>query len=199
MRKDGILRRAVGLLLILTVICGFLYMPAVTGLAQLLFPYEANGSIIEIDGKAYGSQLLGQEFRDASHLWGRVMNVDTVTYKDENGRAVMYASPSNLSPAGEKYEKLVAERVAQIKAANPDAKMETIPVELVTCSGSGLDPEISPAAAEYQVPRIAENTDYTEDEVREIIERYTTGRFLGIFGEPRVNVLEVNLALEGIL
>lgn len=111
----------------------------------------------------------------------------------------MYAAPSNLSPASEEYEALVAERVEKLRAANPDMEEIAIPVDLVTCSGSGLDPHISPAAAEYQVARIAKANDITEDEVQAIIEKCTDGRFLGLFGEETVNVLKVNLMLDGIL
>ena len=120
-------------------------------------------------------------------------------YKDENGKTLMYASPSNLSPASNEYKELVAERVEMLRTANPDMDETAIPVDLVTCSGSGLDPHISPAAAEYQVARIAKANDMTEDDVRRIIEECTDGRFLGLFGEETVNVLEVNLMLDGIL
>ena len=160
---------------------------------------KANGSIIEIDGKKYGCELLGQQYTDERHMWGRIMNIDVSTYKDENGKTLMYASPSNLSPASEEYEALVKERVEKLRAANPDMDETAIPVDLVTCSGSGLDPHISPAAAEYQVARIAKANGMTEDKVREIIDRCTEGKLLGIFGEETVNVLKVNLMLDGIL
>ena len=132
-------------------------------------------------------------------MWGRIMNIDVSTYKDENGKMLMYAVPSNLSPASEEYETLVAERVEKLRAANPDMDDTAIPVDLVTCSGSGLDPHISPAAAEYQVARIAKARDISEQNVRDIIEKCTTGKFLGVFGEEAVNVLKVNLMLDGIL
>lgn len=127
------------------------------------------------------------------------MNIDVSTYKDENGKTLMYAAPSNLSPASEEYEALVRERVEKLREANPDMDETAIPVDLVTCSGSGLDPHISPSAAEYQVARIAKANDMTEDEVREIIMKCTDGKFLGLFGEETVNVLKVNLMLDGIL
>ena len=127
------------------------------------------------------------------------MNIDVSTYKDENGKTLMYAAPSNLSPASEEYEALVKERMEKLWEANPDMDETAISVDLVTCSGSGLDPHISPAAAEYQVARIAKANDMTEDEVREIIQKCTDGKFLGIFGEETVNVLKVNLMLDGIL
>ena len=195
----NILPRATVIFLIFTLLCGVVYTGVVTGLAQLIFPDKANGSIIEVDRKKYGCELLGQQYKDDGHMWGRIMNIDVSTYKDENGKTLMYASPSNLSPASEEYEALVKERVEKLRAANPDMDETAIPVDLVTCSGSGLDPHISPAAAEYQVARIAKANNMTEDEVREIIDECTDGKFLGIFGEETVNVLKVNLMLDGIL
>ena len=195
----NILPKAAVIFLIFPVICGIVYTGVVTGIAQLIFPDKANGSIIEVDGKKYGCELLGQQYTDDAHMWGRIMNIDVSTYKDENGKTLMYASPSNLSPASEEYKALVAERVENLRKANPDMDETTIPVDLVTCSGSGLDPHISPAAAEYQVVRIAKANQMTEDEVREIIDKCTDGRFLGVFGEKTVNVLKVNLMLDGIL
>lgn len=195
----SILPRAALLLLIFTIVCGVLYTGAVTGIAQIIFPEKANGSIIEVDGKKYGSELLGQQYNDEKHMWGRIMNIDISTYKDKNGKTLMYASPSNISPASEKYEKLVAERVEMIKKANPQMNETAIPVDLVTCSGSGLDPHISPVAAEYQIKRLASANGISIDSVKEIIEKCTSGRFLGVFGEETVNVLKVNLMLDGIL
>lgn len=182
-----------------TLLCGVIYTFAITGISQLFFKDKANGSIIEIDGVKYGSELLGQNFTEPNHMWGRIMNVDVSTYKDKDGNPLMYASPSNLSPASDEYEVLVAERVAHIKSAHPEMGNTPIPVDLVTCSGSGLDPAISPAAAEYQVSRLARENNISEDQVREIIDECTTGRFLGVLGEPTVNVLKVNLMLDGIL
>ena len=195
----GTLPKALTIFLIFTVVCGIFYTGIVTVAAQLIFPDKANGSMIEVDGKKYGSELLGQQYTDDAHMLGRIMNLDISTYKDENGNMLMYASPSNLSPASGKYKELVAERAEKLKAANPDMDGTAVPVDLVTCSGSGLDPHISPAAAEYQVARIAKANNMTEDAVREMIDKCKKGRFLGIFGEETVNVLEVNLMLDGIL
>lgn len=194
----NVLTRAAIIFLIFTLLCGVVYTGVVTGFAQLIFPDKANGSIIEVDGKKYGCELLGQQYTDDGHMWGRIMNIDVSTYKDENGKTLMYAAPSNLSPASEEYKALVKERVEKLREANPDMDETAIPVDLVTCSGSGLDPHISPAA-EYQVARIAKANDMTEDEVREIIKKCTDGKFLGVFGEETVNVLKVNLMLDGIL
>lgn len=187
------------LFLIFTLLCGILYTGVVTGLAQLLFPKQANGSIIEVAGKKYGCELLGQQFTEDGHMWGRIMNLDIGTYTDENGKVLMYAVPSNLSPASDEYARLVAERVEKLRTSNPDMQETSIPVDLVTCSGSGLDPHISPAAAEYQASRIAKARGLSEKQVYEIIGKCTDSPFLGIFGEKTVNVLKVNLMLEGIL
>ncbi len=185
--------------MIFTLLCGVVYTAVVTGIAQLFFPNQANGSIIEVNGVKYGSSLLAQQYTDDSHMWGRIMNLDVTTYKDKDGRTLVYSAPSNLSPESEEYAQLVEQRVERIKSANPEMGETPIPEDLVTCSGSGLDPHISPAAAEYQVKRLARANDMTEDEVRAVIEKCTDGRFLGIFGEETVNVLEVNLMLDGIL
>lgn len=191
--------KALKFTLVFTIICGLIYPVFSTAISQLLFKEKANGSIIEIDGKKYGSVLLGQEFTGDEYLWGRVMNLDTSTFTDENGEILLYAVPSNLSPASEEYEKIVSERVEKIREANPEKKDEPIPVDLVTSSGSGLDPHVSVAAAKYQVERIAKERNITTDEVEKIIDKYTKERLLGIFGEKTVNVLQVNLALDGIL
>ena len=127
------------------------------------------------------------------------MKLDVSTFKDKNGKTLMYAAPSNLSPASDEYKKLIAERVAKIKAANPDKGNTPIPEDLVTGSGSGLDPHISPAAAQYQVERIAKARGISADKVNTIVLQYTNKKLLGVFGEETVNVLQVNLALDGIL
>lgn len=198
-KKNHTLLKAGGIFLFFTLLCGIVYTGIVTGAAQLLFPKQANGSIIEVGGKKYGCELLGQQFADDSHLWGRMMNIDVSTYTDENGKVLLYAAPSNLSPASKEYGELVEQRVEKLRAANPDMDDAAIPVDLVTCSGSGLDPHISPAAAEYQVARVARAQNRSEEEVRAIIKECTNGKFLGVFGEETVNVLKVNLMLEGIL
>ena len=193
----GVASRALGVFALFTVVCGLGYTLVVTGIAQVAFPYQANGSLIKVDDKIVGSEPIGQNFEDEDHMWGRIQNVSIV--EGEDGELMAYGAPSNLSPASEKYRQLVDARVKKIRAANSDADMDAVPVDLVTCSGSGLDPEISPDAAEYQVPRLAKATGKSEDEVREIIAQCTKGRFLGVFGEPTVNVLKVNLMLDGAL
>ena len=177
----GVTSRALGVFALFTVVCGLGYTLVVTGIAQVAFPYQANGSLITVDGKVVGSELIGQNFDDEAHMWGRIQNVSIV--EGEDGELMAYGVPSNLSPASEEYRQLIDARVKKIRAANPDADMDAVPVDLVTCSGSGLDPEISPDAAEYQVPRLAKATGKSEDEVRDIIAACTKGRFLGVFGE----------------
>lgn len=191
--------KAVGSILIFTLICGLFYTLAVTGISQLAFPAKANGSLIEIEGQYYGSELLGQQYMDSNHMWGRIMNIETTTFKDDNGNALMYAWAGNISPASDEYEALISQRVDAIKASHPDMQDQPVPVDLVTMSGSGLDPHISLAAAEYQVSRLAKNNNMSEDEVKAIIQACTEGKFLGIFKEATVNVLKVNLMLDGIL
>lgn len=195
----SILPKALIFFLIVTIVCGILYPLFITGISQIFFKNKANGSIIEVDGKKYGSELLAQQFTDDKYMWGRIMNIDTKTFKDKNGNTLMYSSPSNLSPSSDEYKKLVAERIEKIKTSNPEKGDTPIPVDLVTCSGSGLDPHISPAAAEYQLERIAKARGISTSKVNEIVLKYTEGRFLGVFGEKTVNVLRVNLALDGIL
>ncbi|MDY4694038.1 MAG: potassium-transporting ATPase subunit KdpC [Blautia sp.] len=198
MKKKGtVFGKAVGMVLAMTLICGIIYTTVVTGVSQLFFSDKANGSIIEIDGKKYGCELLAQEFTGEEYMWGRNMNVSAFT--DQDGNTKMYSGPSNLSPESQEYRELVQQRVEKIKEANPDADKEQIPEDLVTCSGSGLDPDISVAAAEYQVPRLAKANQMTEDGIQDIIDKCTNHKILGIFGEETVNVLKVNLMLKGIL
>lgn len=197
MKKKGtVFGKAVGMVLAMTLICGIIYTTVVTGVSQLFFSDKANGSIIEIDGKKYGCELLAQEFAGEEYMWGRIMNVSAFT--DQDGNTKMYSGPSNLSPESQEYRELVQQRVEKIKEANPDADKEQIPEDLVTCSGSGLDPDISVAAAEYQVPRLAKANQMTEDGIQDIIDKCTNHKILGIFGEETVNVLKVNLMLKGI-
>lgn len=192
--------RMAGFFLVMMFITSAIYPAAVTAVANAAFGGRATGTvIIGKDGVKYGSGLLAQEFTGSQYLWGRVMNVDTGTFTRSDGEPLAYSGASNKTPAGEELEAMVAERVQRIRAAHPEKGKEPIPVDLVTCSGSGLDPEISPAAADYQITRIAKARNMTEEEVKAVIRKYTTGRLLGIMGEPRVNVLKVNLALDGLI
>lgn len=198
-KNRSVALRALILIVIFTVICGLIYPLAMTGISQLLFKDKANGSIIEANGVKYGSALLAQQFTGDTYLWGRPMSLNTETFYDEEGTPLMYAGAANKSPAGEELEEMVKERTRKIQAAHPEKAGQTIPVDLVTVSGSGLDPHISPDAAQYQVERVAKARNMSPEKVRKIIDQYTTGKTLGIFGEKTVNVLEVNLALDGIL
>lgn len=193
------MKNAVIMIVILTLLCGVIYPFLVTGISQLFFKDKANGSIISVDGVNYGCELLAQEYEGSQYLWGRIMIPNTDTYTDNDGNALYYAGPSNLSPASDEFEQLIAERVEKLQLSNPDATADKIPVDLVTCSGSGLDPEISVNAAQYQIARIAKSRELTEEEVAAIIEKYTTHKLFGILGEETVNVLKVNLALDGII
>ena len=196
----SVIPKMLGFFLVMLVITSLIYPAVITAAARAMFPDQAAGSIIVgNDGKRYGSELLAQEFTGENYMWGRIMNVDTATFTGEDGEPLLYSWASNKSPAGEELEALVAERVERLRAANPEQGNEPIPVDLVTCSGSGLDPDISPAAAEYQVQRIADARGMRPEDVQAVIDRYTTGRTFGLFGEPRVNVLKVNLALDGKL
>lgn len=195
----SVLPKAAMIFIIFSVVCGIVYTGVVTGLAQLIFPDKANGSITEVNGVKYGSELLAQQYTDEKYLWGRIMNLDVSTYTNKDGNRLAYAAPSNKSPASDDYRQMVAERVKMIRAANPEMGDSPIPVDLVTCSGSGVDPDISPAAAEYQVPRLAEKNNMTEEQIRTVIDKCTKGKFLGVLGEKTVNVMKVNLMLDGIL
>ena len=192
----SVLPKMIGFFLIMMVITSVIYPAVITAAANVAFGSKAQGSIITgNDGKKYGSALLAQEFTGSQYLWGRIMNVDTSTFTDENGEPLMYSWASNKTPAGEELEAMVAERVEKIREAHPEKGDEPIPVDLVTCSGSGLDPEISPAAAEYQAERIAAARGMSVKDVESVIRKYTTGKFLGVMGEPRVNVLTILLVL----
>ncbi len=184
------LRPALMSLLILTVITGVVYPLVVTGIAQMVFPYQANGSLIVKDGKVVGSALIGQPFDDPKYFWSR----PSATSPFPNNAAA--SSGSNLSPTNPALISAVQGRVDALQAADPTNKA-AVPVDLVTASGSGLDPHISPAAALYQVSRVARERKLAPDAVRALVHRHTEGRFLGLLGEPRVNVLALNLALDG--
>ena len=196
----SVLPKMTGFFLIMMVITSVIYPAAITAVAGVVFKNQSSGSIIKgNDGKEYGSALLAQEFTGDAYLWGRIMNVDTTTFIGEDGEPLLYGWASNKTPAGEELEGMVAERVERIKAAHPEKGDEPIPVDLVTCSGSGMDPDISPAAAAYQAKRIAKARGMSEEEVEAVIQKYTKGRLLGVMGEPAVNVLKVNMALDGLL
>lgn len=188
------LRAAVVSLFALTLVTGFAYPLFVTGIAQAAFPHRANGSIIEKDGKALGSSLVGQPFDDPRYFWGRLSAT-----ADANGKPLAYngaaSTGSNLGPTNPALVDEVKGRIDALHAADP-GNAQPIPIDLVTSSGSGLDPDISPEAAAYQVHRVAQARGLDEARVRRLVEELTQDRQLGFLGEPRVNVLELNLALD---
>jgi len=192
------LRPALFMLLVFTVITGIIYPLAVTGIAQVVFPHQANGSIITTkDGKAVGSELIGQQFDDPGYFWGRISATSTFPYNAFNAKTLTGSSGSNFGPLNPALTEMVQARIDALKAADPDNTLP-IPVDLVTASGSGLDPHISIAAALYQVHRVATARGLDEAQVKSLVDKYTEGRQFGFLGEPTVNVLELNLALDGV-
>lgn len=184
-----VLRRVFGVFAVLTILTGVLYPLVVTGVARLAWPEKASGSVIERNGVAVGSALLGQPFEGASYFWSRPSATPGRPY---DGAA---SSGSNLAAGNPSLRQAVGERVAALRSADP-GNMAPVPVDLVTTSGSGLDPHITPAAAEYQVSRIARARGIDPRRVRELVAHHTEPRTFGVLGEPRVNVLELNLALD---
>ena len=184
MKKD--LQIAIRFTLVTTVLFGIAYPLVVTGLSQWLFPRQSNGSLLKRDGKIIGSRLIGQTFSSDQYFHGRPSSAG-------DGYDAANSSGSNLAPTNHALIERVQADVAKLRAENPSAP---IPVDLVTTSGSGLDPHISPAAAEFQVPRVASARKIPQDSLRALIAKHTEARQFGVFGEPRVNVLELNLELD---
>lgn len=187
----SIIRPALTILITLAVITGVIYPLLITGLAQVFFPNQANGSLINQNGQTVGSELIGQQFDDPKYFWGRLSDTSGNPY---NASA---SGGSNYSVLNPDLRAQVKDRIADLKAADPNNN-QPIPVDLITASGSGLDPNISVAAAEYQAARIARVRGLNLDQVNALIQEYTHDRILGIFGEKTVNVLEINLALDAL-
>jgi K+-transporting ATPase ATPase C chain len=186
----SLLRQSVLILIVLSMVTGVVYPAAVTILAQVIFPNQANGSLIERDGKVVGSGLIGQQFDDPKYFWSR----PSATTPAYNGGA---STGSNYGPTNPAQLTAVKDRLNALREAHPD-QTGPVPVDLVTASGSGLDPDISPAAAEYQVSRVAKARSIDAKTVRELVQEHTAGRLFGLLGEPRVNVLKLNLALDSL-
>ena len=184
-----IIRPVIVSLFVFTVITGILYPFAVTGIAQLFFPVQANGSVIVKNGKPAGSSLIGQPFDRPKYFWGRLSATSPFPYNSAS------SSGSNRAQTNPDLLKQVHRRISTLQDAAPQA-FATVPADLATASGSGLDPHISPAAAEYQIKRVAKARGLDEAQVRTLVMNYTEGRQLGILGEPRVNVLKLNLAID---
>ena len=185
----NLLRPACGLLLAFTTLTGIAYPLVITGLVHVLFPAQANGSLIYRNGKPIGSRLIGQNFTNPGYFWGRISQTGQYPY---NGLA---SSGSNLGPTNPALIAMVKARIEALRAADP-GNTRPIPVDLVTASGSGLDPDISLAAAQYQAARVARARGLSVEQVERLIHRYAQGRTLGFLGESRVNVLRLNLALD---
>lgn len=186
-----LIRNAVSMLLVMTLITGIAYPLLATGMAQMLFPHQANGSLIEKNGKPIGSELIGQYFDDPKYFWGRPSATAPQPY---NG---MGSNGSNLGPTNPALRDAVQQRIDALRKADP-GNTSPVPADLVTASASGLDPEISPAATQYQVARVARARHLSEEQVKTLVAKFTQGRQLGLLGEPRVNVLQLNLALDGL-
>src|SRR6478752_9885475 len=192
------IRPAIVLVVILTLITGLAYPLAMTGIAEVIFPTQAQGSLVEVDGKVVGSALIGQEFTSDKYFHGRL---SATTAPDPNDSTKTVPAPynaansggSNLGPTSKALADRLKEDVDKLRGENPNA---AVPVDLVTTSGSGLDPDISPEGALFQVPRIAKARNLPAASVRQLVTANTRGRFAGLLGEPRVNVLELNLALD---
>ena len=192
------IRPAIILVIALTLITGLVYPLVMTGIAGTIFPYQANGSLIEKDGKIIGSALIGQAFAEDKYFHGRPSATTAPDPKDSTKTVeapynAANSMGSNLGPTNKALIERVKGDVDKLKAENPSAP---VPIDLVTTTASGLDPHISPEAAVFQVPRVAKARNMSEDNVRQLVQEHTEGRFLGLLGEPRVNVLVLNLALD---
>jgi K+-transporting ATPase ATPase C chain len=185
------LKTALILFGLLAVLTGLIYPAVITAASQLIFPSQSNGSLVTVNGKVVGSQLIGQQFDDPKYFWGRISATGDHAYNAST------SGGTNYSVLNDALQKQVQQRISDLRAADP-SNTAAVPVDLVTASGSGLDPNISIASARYQAARVARVRNISVDQVNALIDKNTTGRFLGFIGEPRVNVLLLNLALDGL-
>ena len=196
-------KRAVLVTVVLMIICGLIYPLVLTGISKVIFPRQAEGSLIRVDGKVVGAETIGQEVTEDYYMWGRPSAYHYNTYtEDENGNLVysdgtefagVSSGSNNYAPTNEALTERVENDIEKFLERNPEVKAEDIPTDLLTASGSGLDPHISPESAQIQIPRIAEASGLSEEKVEEIVSEHTEGKLLGVFGEETVNVLMVNL------
>ena len=196
-------KRAVLVTVVLMIICGLIYPLVLTGISKVVVPRQAEGSLIRVDGKVVGAETIGQEFTEDYYMWGRPSAYHYNTYtEDENGNLVysdgtefagVSSGSNNYAPTNEALTERVENDMEKFLERNPEVKAEDIPTDLLTASGSGLDPHISPESAQIQIPRIAEASGLSEEKVEEIVSEHTEGKLLGVFGEETVNVLMVNL------
>ncbi|OAA90183.1 K(+)-transporting ATPase subunit C [Clostridium coskatii] len=202
------LQKSIRLTVVLMIICGIIYPLFITGIGQVFFHKQANGSIITVNGKEVGSELIGQNFTDPRFFRGRVSAVNYNTYtkadlKPDKSGKVAYTGVSsgsqNLAPSNKALQDRVKKDLGDFLKTHPGVKKEDIPTDLLTSSGSGLDPNISPKAAEVQIPAVSKATGISEESIRKIVRKYTEDKTFGILGEPRVNVLKVNLEIASIL
>jgi len=191
------IRPAIVSLLLFTLLIGVFYPLLITGIAQLLLSQQANGSLILHNGQVVGSELIGQSFTNPLYFWGRPSSTAGYSYNALDLNALTGSSGSNLGPLSQTLVDTVRERVEILHTLDPDNSLP-IPADLVTSSASGLDPDISVAAAYYQVPRVARARDMSENALRNLVDQYTTSRQLGFLGDPHVNVMRLNLALDEI-
>lgn len=195
-----IIKKAFLVSITLMILCGVIYPLLMTGISQLIFNKQANGSIIKVDGKEVGSELIGQNFTEPEFFRGRVSAVNYNTYTEDSKEYSGVSSGSqNLAPSSDALKERVEKDINDFLAANPGVKREDIPTDLLTSSGSGLDPDISPESAKIQIPAVSKASGISEDDLSKLVDKYTESRSFGIFGEPRVNVLKLNLEIAQLI
>ncbi|NMF07420.1 K(+)-transporting ATPase subunit C [Clostridium beijerinckii] len=203
-----IIKKSILLSITFMVLCGLIYPLLMTGISQLVFNRKANGSMITVNGNEVGSELIGQNFTDQRFFRGRISSVNYNTYTeadtvpDESGKVAysgVASGSQNLAPSNDALKERVQKDIDDFLAANPGVKKEDIPTDLLTSSGSGLDPDISPESARIQIPSVSKASGIGEADLQKIVDKYTEGRTLGIFGEPRVNILKVNMEIASLL